>query len=143
MRDSGHNTPIISTHKSFICTSRYEELSRQRNGTNAVQVSLELLERGVRNGRKEVHHPNVCSAYSLRGPHRKRHLPYVMETNHENFFLCQEVEAADRFLDLQALLLLTGLNIPYANSFVVAAADEALACRRNKQIVIKYIVIES
>jgi len=66
-----------------------------------------------------------------------------METNHENFFLCQEVEAADRFLDLQALLLLTGLNIPYANSFVVATADEAFACRGNKQIVIKYTVIES
>jgi len=55
-----------------------------------------------------------------------------METNHENFFLCQEVEAADRLLDLQAPLLLASLNIPYANSFVVAAADEAFAWGINK-----------
>ena len=55
-----------------------------------------------------------------------------MEANHENLFLCQEVEAAHRLLDLQAPLLLASLDIPYANSFVVAAADEALACRGNK-----------
>jgi hypothetical protein len=55
-----------------------------------------------------------------------------METNHENFLLCQEVETADRLLDLQAPLLLAGLNIPYTDSFVVAATDEALACGVNK-----------
>lgn len=55
-----------------------------------------------------------------------------METNHENLFLCQEIKAADRLLDLQAPLLLAGLNIPDANSFVVAAADEALAWQSNK-----------
>jgi hypothetical protein len=55
-----------------------------------------------------------------------------MEANHEDFLLRQEVEAADRLLDLQALLLLTGLNIPYADSFVVAAADEPLTYRIDK-----------
>jgi len=55
-----------------------------------------------------------------------------MEADHENFFLRQEVKAADRLLDGQAPLLLAGINIPYTNSFVVAAADEALACESNK-----------
>ena len=50
-----------------------------------------------------------------------------MEANHEDFLLRQEVETTDRFFDLQASLLLTSLNIPYANGLVVAAADEALA----------------
>ena len=104
----------------------------QHNGTNAVQVSLKLLEQGIHNRQKEVHHPNICSAHSLWGPHIKRHLPYVMETNHKYFFLCQEVKAAHQLLDLQAPLLLTSLNILYPNSFIVATADEVLACHGNE-----------
>jgi hypothetical protein len=50
-----------------------------------------------------------------------------MEANHKDFLLRQEVETADGLFDLQAPLLLTSLNIPYANSLVVATADEALA----------------
>ena len=55
-----------------------------------------------------------------------------MEANHEDFLLRQKVEAADWLFDLQAPLLLACLNIPYADSFVVAPADEALAYRIDK-----------
>ena len=55
-----------------------------------------------------------------------------METNHEYFFLCQEVEAAHQLLDLQAPLLIASLDILYMNSFIIATADEALACHGNE-----------
>jgi hypothetical protein len=70
--------------------------------------------------------------HTHRVPYEKRHVPHIMEANHEDFLLRQEVEAANRLFDLQAPLFLASLNIPYTNSFVVAAADEALAYRTDK-----------
>lgn len=78
-----------------------------------------------------MHHPTIRSACILiEDP--IRHSPEIMEANYKDFLFCQEVEAADRLFDLQALLLLASLNIPHADRLVVAAADEALAYGTDK-----------
>ena len=48
----------------------------------------------------------------------------------------EEVDAADRLLDLQALLHLARLNIPEPDSFVVGAADETLAAQEQRRAVV-------
>ena len=42
-------------------------------------------------------------------------------------FLGQKVDAADWFLDLQAFLHFTSLDVPEADSLVIRAADQTLA----------------
>ena len=48
-------------------------------------------------------------------------------------FLCQEVDTTNRFLHLQALLHLAGLDVPKANRLIVAAADKPLAAQQERR----------
>lgn len=58
-------------------------------------------------------------------------------------FLRQEVDTTNRFLHLQALLHLAGLDVPEADRLVVAATDEPLAAQQERRTEVGVSIQES
>ena len=59
-----------------------------------------------------------------------------MEPNSKDFFLRQEIQAANCLLDIQAFLLLPSVNVPDTNRLVVASTDEALALEQQPRAIL-------
>lgn len=102
----------IPRHQRLVCTGRDEVLGRERDRSNAVQMTLKLLQRVERDRRIKMNTPNV------------------VEPDGKDFFLCQKIETADSFLNLETFLLFASLDIPNTDRLVVAPTDEALASKQ-------------